>query len=867
MFGVRAPRGLVHEKRLLYPASGTGLRNAQDYQTQECLPSSASRPGAKQQNESQADERRSVQGPAGKTRVPTGSETVHSEVQFLHFRSPVVVAVRGVALCFRMSLVLSLAVSLVGRAQSVRLIPHDFPQGNVTLPGDYHIFEFVITGGKTNRVNISVANVGDAKLTCYPDYSQRDDHTCVNALPVVGVRAGVNKTGSVSWNNKTTPARVSYTNSFSIHAQSVDDATQTADAIFPLAAETTEAHVYPVYKQIYAGQKQTIGCTVLGDADYRCSWTVREPECTLSNPSFLQVEVTRTSPGTCHVTGASVHTVSSRAVAQIGFVPGLPSYTHTTQNTRPEPCEADPDHPLKMLEVGPSHTYKDLAALPSTAGGKQLIRLHNEAIGSGSTSFHNNVQLIGSHIRMCGVRNASGVMPTINCDTGATTASWADPPGQAGSGDYGCVNVKSPGYDSHPVQTDILLQGFHVQNTYAGRTYVGSSGKTVTRGGGVEQIRFQTGVGITVSGVSVEDGDNGVWTMDNQGRGFGALTRDLTIEYSNFYHNGKSGTDHQIYIQSIGQYIRYNLFNCMTPEAGGFQIKSRGSATVIDTNFMARCPGAGNGFWDVPEVQGDAEAAASYFPQATLDNQYSTKSPTVDLNYMEGLQSAYNRDRFQYNIAGSDGLFALHYRDDHGGGYSARSGRVWLIGNTIYQAAFGLTFFSRGNFYTDSFYQPSAIIRNNIWSIGDRSSDTDLDFAVAADAMDIFDFGVNIFAANTVKIAKPLIGVDNANAGPRGFMHHRDASLSGWWDVPMDLHMKGVAPGNFLSMRQRVFSSPFAAPPEAQGKAAKLFGEDAYDMQRYQIDTLTGELKPRLAFTDLGAVQTSEPTSHQRELR
>ena len=731
--------------------------------------------------------------------------------------------------------------------------------GYITLPNAYHQIDFIVTDGKTNRVNLEAP--ASVTLKCFPASAQIDPQHCRNSLALVGVTAG-STTGKLSWNNATKPATLSGTSSFRIHAVSVDDPSQSADAVFLIAAITTEVHIFPMYQQLYSGQMETVRCQVHGNADYRCAWTVAGAGCSLSTTTEIATQVTHTGAGTCSVKATSKADPSKSAVSQIGFVAESAPVAVTPEFTRPLPCQTDPDRAYKtVLDIGPSKPHTRLSKLPLSKDST-LYRVFNESTSpdiDAATSYHDNFQIKGSHVRLCGVANAAGVLPVIDCSAGAVSPSWADAPGGQGSGTYGCISVKTNNYTR---QSDVIIEGLHVKGAQSGDSYVAPDGSTAKRDD-AQNIRVQNSWGFLLAGNDIENGSSGIFLMDNPGFGWHAVTRDGLLEYNYLHGNGnaKSNIDHQVYAQTDGFVFQYNKMGTPAKSAGGFQLKVRSVESVIDGNVIWDF-GRGNGqrCIDWVELQ---DSSVFVSPMQYVYNTFSTKGDQeITPDQIAAGNDRLQRDRAQGNFCRTDGLFPYHYSDDHGsGGDAGRTGKLFFFYNTQAMGAFGFlrAVNPAGDAFPNPYYRSTIKLKNNILLTNRPASDPA--FAIGADLEDIFDFGRNLYLTGTFNLKTPIHPAPGSQGPWRGFGGYSSES-SRTWEAPMDLHLEGLTPSNFLFTTAQTVSGPqYAAPKEGRGQALPLTGEDAYDLPRYSMNPDTAILTPRTAYTDLGAVQTSDASA------
>lgn len=377
-----------------------------------------------------------------------------------------------------------------------RLIPYLF---FIWLAVGYHAFGQVAVAGTDSPYKFSVLPGGQMQL--FVNVTGGTLNTCTVTNPGGGatitnpnnqctatVLFSAAKTGTCSISGST----YSSTNTTSITFTSIDDATKSYTYVVNICQATGTAYTIPAHQDTFTNTPRTVQSFVQA-VDETGTWTLTGTGCTSPDLNMRDLLVTG---ATANTTCTAVYTANAGGSTSTSYVDihgAPPSYTSTPDGTEPEPCDNSLSRFTTVLDVGPSQTYHTLqAAYPNgTHVAGTLIRLHNEASGSGSTTYNEYVQenisgTLTAPIRLCGVPNAAGYLPIID-GTNATSSATTAPNAAAG---FGLFNVwpslagtGSPygNYQSGPYgPAYIEVAGIHMRNIGAGVYFYPPGSPTVT---------------------------------------------------------------------------------------------------------------------------------------------------------------------------------------------------------------------------------------------------------------------------------------------------------------------------------------------------------------------------------------------------
>ena len=617
-------------------------------------------------------------------------------------------------LCFTFFLVFYFGLVSTASAQGVTIRSNAPAYGFAPLSGEILCLNVQVAGGKTSLINWTVPTGGAVFIP-----SSGGTTTSVTAgLPMQCVQVTANP-GTLSVTGTSGSNALTSTSIVKLHAQSVDDPTQSVDTPLYIAANTTRVRIVgSFYQQVFRNQDATVTADVQGNVDQSGKWTLTSSP-SGSNPTLTDADkrtvtlhaatpgryiLTFTTTADRSQTGSAIVYMAS---ASSSFAPTASTYTASPNKTKVVPCEVDPAFTGAVYDIGPGQKYPDFVSTPSaeTIPAGSIFRFHNtDTTGSAPTTLYNYFQIANSGtptqpIYVCGVPDNYGNLPILD----GTNAI-----GQAGVHQYGaCFQYALLCFDGGgfnrghllgPYQADpvgpnyVAAAGIHIRNTRGNLYPPGqTSGAMMPWGFSAACIAIQSGTQIDLNGLDIDNCANGLYTTENENNGFAATTLGISLRSSHVHQfgNAGSGTEHAIYFQSFFGMVEGTLVDePLVAGNVGSCIKWRGVDGIFRYNS---CPaGVGRDF-DGVEVQDD-----SAYVDLTrwIDNgNYAAGDASADI--IAGLQATlFNGDWFYGNIVHQAAGEAIHYRADHDGLMAERLGQFYVYNNTVEQV---LTIFGVGD--------------------------------------------------------------------------------------------------------------------------------------------------------------------------
>ena len=636
-------------------------------------------------------------------------------------------------LCSTFFLVFCLGLALTASAQGVTISSNIPGYGFAPLSGEILCLNVKVTGGATSLVNWTVPTGGAVFLPS----SGGTTSSVTAGLPMQCIQVTANP-GTLTVTGQSGSNALTSTSIVRLHAQSVDDPSQSLDTPLYIAANTTQVRIIgSFYQQVFRNQDATVTADVQGNVDQSGKWTLTSAPAgalpTLSDADKRTVILHAGTPGRYILTFTSNadHRQTGSAIvymanATSSFMLSSSTYTASPDKTKIVPCEVDPAFST-VYDIGPGQTFADFVSTPSadTVPPGTIYRFHNtDTTGGSPTTLHNYFQITNSGtptqpIYLCGVPDTYGNLPILD----GTNAI-----GQAGVHQYGaCYQYAllcfdgggfSRGHQIGPYQAApvgpnyVAAAGIHIRNT-RGTLYPpgATTGPMVPWGYSAACVAIQSGTQIDLNGLDIENCANGLYTTENENNGFAATTLGISLRSSHvhLFGNAGSGTEHAIYFQSFFGLVEGTLVDePLVAGNVGSCIKWRGIDGIFRYNS---CPaGVGRDF-DGVEVQDD-----SAYVDLTrwIDNgNYDAGDGSADI--IAGLQGTlYNGDWFYGNIIHQAAGEAIHYRADHDGLMAERLGQFYVYNNTVDQA---LTIFGVGDAQNGGSHYLDPIIHafNNIF--------------------------------------------------------------------------------------------------------------------------------------------------------
>ncbi len=590
------------------------------------------------------------------------------------------------------------------------------------IPNSVRRIFATVTNGSTNKVSWAVKS-GSAQLS-----SNSGSWVDVTA-PATGSSCKI--AGSASQYSVSSSAQ------FTIEATSLDDPATVADVTFNVCNPTVEISTVPFYRTVYANQPVDIQSLVLGATDQTVHWAITSQpsggDGSLTDSTSRDTVFTATVAGRYDVTATSSAN-SQKAATAIVYVTGhsLP-YRVTPNLTEPVDCSVDPSLQGLLYDVGPSQSFKTLAAVPfPTMPAGSTVRVHNEdTTGLHPTEYHEYVQISQAGtaqqpVRICGVADPQGNLPVI--DASSATGRPDDSANVAG---LGLITLHNPSYwtywPNYSAAAYVVVEGLQLRNAKAGSSYTGPDGSQGQWSNSSSAIRIDEGQNIVFVGNDINNNSTGVQSTFAADGGWGSSDLNVLWEGNHIHNNGVSGsaTAHQMDLQAWGEVVQFNRIDGYVSGGLGSNIKSRGIQGVIRYNYLG----------DGPARQIDLVDVQNAAPLMSFEAFLSGGASSVHANYPQDVypadriaaeQEAWNSHFVYGNIyQNSTSMTPIHFGEELSGGEAARKGSLYWYNNTFYQKlcpscsnqAWTLfdTAASNGGFLGQTEFQTVQAINNIVW--------------------------------------------------------------------------------------------------------------------------------------------------------
>lgn len=194
-----------------------------------------------------------------------------------------------------------------------------------------------------------------------------------------------------------------------------------------------------------------------------------------------------------------------------------------------------------------------------------------------------------SRIIVNGVTDASGNLPTLDCNNSTFAAGSSDiisnDYGWPGLGGILITHGKSDGYHTYKAQY-VTVQNMRIQGGRAGNTYYDLLG-TAQVFGSCSGIYCMFPEHVVIDNCEGTDNAYGIFTQARN-MSIWEATGSIEIRNSAFWGNGVDNNDkqHNLYIQSMGALIENNFIGQTRTLSKGSSFKDRSSGTVFRRNMV-----------------------------------------------------------------------------------------------------------------------------------------------------------------------------------------------------------------------------------------------------------------------------------------
>jgi hypothetical protein len=486
---------------------------------------------------------------------------------------------------------------------------------------------------------------------------------------------------------------------FTIEAASADDATKTTDITFNVCNPSVEVSIVPFYRAVYANQPVDLQSLVLGTTDPSVHWTIASQpkggDGLLTDTISRDTVFTATVAGRYQLTAQSQADQSKTATATV-YVTGhsLP-YRVTPNLTEPVDCSVDPSAVGQVYDVGPSQSFKTLAAVPfPTIAAGSTVRVHNEdTTGLHPTEYHEYVQLsqagtADQPIRVCGVPDSSGNLPVID---GANAAGRADDNSEVSG--LGLITLHSPSNQSYwpnfSAAAYVVVEGLELRNANPGASFTTPGGAQSQWNNNSAAVWINQGQNTVFVGNDINGNSSGVVSAFKTTGAWGSSDTNVLWEGNHLHNNGVAGsaTSHQMDLSAWGEVVQFNRIDGYVSGGLGANIRSRGIQGVIRYNYLGDGPGRQIDLVDVQKAtplmsfEGFLSGGASSVYATSPQNSYSADRIAAE-------QEAWNSHFVYGNIyQNSVSMTPIHFGEELSGGEAARKGSLYWYNNTFYQKA------------------------------------------------------------------------------------------------------------------------------------------------------------------------------------
>jgi hypothetical protein len=538
-----------------------------------------------------------------------------------------------------------------------------------------------VTNGSTNEVTWAVKS-GGARISS-------------NSGPWVDVTAPT--TGSAC---TVTGSSANYTvtsgKQFTIEATSVDDPAQKADVTFNVCNPSVEVSLVPFYRTLYANQAADVQSFVIGSVNPNVHWSITSQptggDGSLTDSTSRDTVFTATVAGRYQLTAVS-SADSSKSATAIMYVTGnkMPSRVIASA-AQPVDCTVDPALLGHVYDVGPSQSFKTLAAVPfATMIPGSTVRLHNEdTTGQNPTVYHEYVQIsqaatADQPFRLCGVPDKLGNLPVID-GANATGSRDISTAGQGlltlhrANDAASWPNFTGPQY--------VVVAGIKFRDANPNYSYTAPDGSSSQWKASSACIQVDEAQNVVIAGNDIGSCSNGVATAFDGSNGWGASDLNILWEGNDLHDNGVAGSNvgQQMDLQSWNDVVQFNHIDHYAAGALGANIKSRGLQDVIRYNYLGE--GAQREL-DLVDVKGAPAymSFSGYLGGGASSFLATHSSDPYPVDRIAAEQEAWNSHFVYGNIYQSTSSAPIHFSMDTAGGELARKGSLYWYNNTFYQKA------------------------------------------------------------------------------------------------------------------------------------------------------------------------------------
>jgi hypothetical protein len=742
------------------------------------------------------------------------------------------------------------------------------------LGGSVRTLNVRITGGTTNLVDWSViATTGGASAILSASTS---------TIPVVTATFG-SVAGACSIIGNMGSYAVISTATVTIQAQSVDDTSKTALTTVKVCNPAVQVAIVPFYRVLYASQKADLQSFIVGSSNLNVTWAITSQPSggngTLADTNNRDTVFFATIAGRYTLTATSVADNTKTATAIMYVTGKSQSYSVTPNETEPIDCTIDPSATGTTYEVGPTRAYTTIQSVPmNTMPAGSTVRIHNDdTTGMSPTTYYEYFQIVSKNgtasqpLRVVGCPDSFGNLPIVDASN-ATGASWVSTGSAAG---YGVASITGASFGyyqaGNPTNNYDVIEGLHIKNARPGFTYTPpSGGSAVGWIDGASCINIRNGYQLVFAGNDLDNCSNGAFSDANlNSNAWGGNVLWVDWEGNHIHNSGVSGefTEHQLYLQGWGQLVQFNRIDNLASGAEGANLKSRGIFDTVRYNYFGDGP---TGQLDMVELQ-DSNSYEQFEYQylgapgdMTCADSWWCQGDMMGPNILAGWQEAYHWHFVYGNVfVNSTAEFANIFSEDHDGGMADRLGVLYyynntfdMVGSNATQAMFQTTGAS-GNAYLQYEFPQVQAANNIVWSASTAFPYWNENATILA------TFTTNLLNANWGNITTPINGGSvNGHTG-YGWSNATDIysfSLA----IPLNAHLYGLSPQNFLTTSTQPFDSTTFSPPTgsaAIGAGSILVGAMAFMPVRFAYHPDTSVVVLRINPQTLGAIDPASATT------
>jgi hypothetical protein len=676
---------------------------------------------------------------------------------------------------------------------------------------------------------------------------------------------------------------VTSTATVTITATSVDDRTKSASTVVNVCSTAVQIAVVPFYRTLYVGQKADLQSFIVGSTNLNVTWSM---SCTgtavgiLSDTTNRDTVFSGTGSGRCTLTATS-NADSTKSATATMYVTGnaLPSHAVTPNLTTPVDCTVDPAETGAVYEVGPARAYKTIQSVPTnTMAAGSTVRIHNDDMtGMNPTTYREYFQIASVNgtasqpLRIVGCPDSLGNLPIVD-GANATGASWVSIYAAAGYGIATIWKGSTFGYyqSGNPTPGNVIIEGLHLRNAKSNITYTPpSGGAAVAYVAGSSCVNVREGFNTVVLGNDLDNCGNGTFSDANlNSNAWAGNVLWADWEGNHIHSSGESGSflEHQLYIQGWGQLVQFNRIDNYSSGANGSNLKTRGIGDVIRYNYIGDGAARQVDMIDLEDSSG-YETFEGYLGAIGATNCNTSNwclGDTMGPNTLAAWQEAYHQHFFYGNVSyNSTAEYSFHFAEDHDSGMADRLGTLYFYSNTwnmpgpigfsggTIQVLFD-TSGGGGNAF-NNFEWPQIQAANNIvWTSPSPGGHPYWNLL----ATQITTFTTNLLASNWGSIGTPINGGTPSAETGNGWSNGT-TQFSYPLAVPLNTHMSGLSPNNFLTTGTQPFDSTTYVPPSgsaAIGAGIALTGAMAVMPVRFEYHPDTSTVSTRVSPDTIGAL-------------